>query len=128
MAFFGKFKQTLVKAKIATELEVILDSYTRHYSTNQSNSKLASDLVSETYEQLINQSGKLTGTRSEKCAVILAALTRGAKRSDLKNHEKHLFLLAFGDIYSQLKTTNFSGFTHTELKLIEEANEIFRSL
>ena len=125
MGLFSGFKKSINKAKYATELEIVLDAYTRKMPVSFTNGKMASELVTASWEKNADVFDKELGGKPNKYTVITTSLSECIHRSDLNKGEKHLLMVALGDIINQLEETNFSGYSSTDRALILQAKKVF---
>jgi len=125
VGLFSGFKKSINKAKYATELEIVLDAYTRKMPVSFSNGKIASELVTASWEKNADIFDKELGGKPNKYTVITTSLTECIHRSDLNKGEKHLLMVALGDIINQLEETNFSGLSSADRALILQAKKVF---
>jgi len=125
MGLFSGFKKSINMAKYATELEIVIDAYTRKIPASFSNGKIASELVSASWENNSDIFDNELGGKPDKYTVITTSLSECIHRPDLNKGEKHLLMVALGDIIKQLEETNFSGYSSTDRALILQAKKVF---
>jgi hypothetical protein len=125
MGLFSGFKKSIIKAKYATELEIVLDAYTKKVPVSFSKGKIASELVSASWQKNADLFDNELGGKPNKYAVITTSLSECIHRFDLNKGEKHLLMAALGDIIKQLEETNFSGYSSIDRALILQAKKVF---
>ncbi|REL39154.1 hypothetical protein DYD21_04140 [Rhodohalobacter sp. SW132] len=127
MGLFSRLKKTVNQAKYATELEMILDAYTRKMPANFSNGKLAGDLVSSSWEKNSSLFDGELGGKPNTNTVIISSLSESVNRNDLIKGDKHFLMAVLGDLIRQLEETGFKDYSRAEHDLILEAKNTFHN-